>query len=109
MNWIQKNWFTKSISVLFFYATFWCVFYGSAFFLPVSFFDNLSTLGNLLFILYFFVILPGISFFIPKYFKKVFSAGSWVYFLHTVMIISSIVIFIYIGIFRAFSGSGFSF
>lgn len=88
------------------YILFWLVFYGSAFLLPASFYNQISVEGNWAFILYFFILVPLISFFVPSFIKKIIG-GKKRYLIHILFLIVSITLFMGLGIFRAISHSSF--
>jgi len=94
----------KIVVIFLTYFLYWCVFYGSWFLIPQTFFYRNNNLSGLLFILYIFIIVPIISFFIPKLLRKIFKINNiFLYSLHLFLIILSVVVFMGIGILIALS------
>ncbi|MCX6755313.1 MAG: hypothetical protein NT068_02110 [Candidatus Nomurabacteria bacterium] len=97
--WIQKTfhtdkWWGKAIFMLLTYVVYWCVFYGIFSILPNQHPNNNTDVGSSLFLIYLVIIVPILSFFIPHYFKKVFSINKvLLYSLHLFFILVSLYLF----------------
>ena len=77
IHWIQKTfhtdkWWGKAIFMLLTYAIYWCLFYFSIRFFPDYFFDGKRSYSNLM-AFYAVCLIPGLSLFLIKLYKKVFS------------------------------------
>ncbi len=110
VNSIQKlfhtdRWWGKTILTAFAYTLYWGVFYGSWFLIPYNFFYDRNIIINpYLFIGVFALIIPAISFLIPKFFKKVFTINyTFLYCMHVFLILLSLILFVYVGLNLAFS------
>lgn len=101
------KWWGKTIFVVLTYVVFWCVFYGSAFLMPDTWFSeasNYSPLYFLLFKIYVFLVVPLISFVIPKLIRKLFKINSiFLYSLHIFLLILCVVAFLFKLFLEAFS------
>jgi hypothetical protein len=109
INWIQKTfntdkWWGKTIVTVLTYVIYWCVFYGSWLIMPKYWFDKNSDFSGILFLIYLFILVPIISFLIPKFFRKTFKINKiFLYIFHVFMILLSIALFLFLGIIIAFS------
>src|ERR1035437_10698745 len=93
------KWWGKTIFIILTYALFWFIFYGSWFLIPQEFFNNDNNLNVVLFLFYIFIIVPILSFYIPKFIKKLFLINKIIlYSLHIFLIILSLSIFMGISI-----------
>ena len=107
--WIQKTfhtdkWWGKTIFIILTYILYWCVFYGSWFLIPYDFFYfHGIEISQIVFILFYLVVIPGISFFIPYLIKKTFQINKiFLYTLHICIILLSLWLFVHIGLLDAF-------
>lgn len=97
------KWWGKTIFVVITYIIFWCVFYGSLFLIPDSFFEIYNIPGFIT-IIYAILIVPFISFYLNKFFqlkKNIF------YIINTIFIILSLMLFfafLIIGAINNYSG-----
>ena len=107
ISWIQNffhtdKWWGKTIFVILTYVLYWCVFYGSLLFIPNS--DYNTELNTSLPFIFVLIIVPVISFFVPKFIKKVFYINkTFLYSLHLFFVLLSIIIFFIVAITSAFS------
>ncbi len=111
INWIQNffhtdKWWGKTIFIILIYPIYWCVFYGLFLIIPREWFlvrENSTSnfLGySLAFLL--FVLVPILSFYIPYVIKKTFKINKvFLYILHVVLVIISILLFMGIGLVMA--------
>ena len=94
-----ETWWGKTIFIVLIYSIFWCIFYGVSLVIPHSFYQELNNFFGFLFALYWFLIIPYLSFFIPKFLLKLFTINKLtLYFIHYVLLLISITLFIYFGI-----------
>ena len=108
INWIQKNfhadkWWGKIIFTVLIYVLYWCIFYGSWFLLPDEFFLSKNSISSdfygYLIAIFLFLFIPILSFFIPYLIKKTFKINKiFLYILHIVLIIFSILLFLHIAL-----------
>jgi len=112
MNYIEKfqkffhtdKLWGKVIFTSLIYVIFWFVFYGSWLFIPSRFFNRNNNLTGILFLLYIFIIIPFLSFYIPKFIKKMFQMNTkLLYVIHIFLLILSLAVFLIIGILSALS------
>ena len=110
ISFIQKffhtdKWWGKTIFFISIYILYWCVFYGSWFLIPYDYFYNRNIeINQLVFLFFFCAFSPLISFFIPFLIKKLFSINKFLlYFLHIILILISLALFLHIGLIIAFS------
>ncbi len=102
-----ETWFGKTVYIISIYVIYWVVFYGSWFLMPEEWFreydsEFFTVKSNLIFILL-FLIIPILSFFIPHCIsRKVQINKKLLYFIHIVLIILSILLFLHIGLTIAF-------
>ena len=102
------KWWGKTIFIIVVYKLFWWIFYGSWLLMPRAWFleynnSNQNILGWLLFS-FLFILVPILSFFIPKFIQKVFIINkTFLYCLHIFLLILSIVSFFTWGAWLALS------
>lgn len=90
------------------YISFWCIFYGIFFVVPEKFFANSSDKTSALYLFYVFILVPGLSFFIPYLVqKKIHVKLFLLYFFHTVVVLLCAALFFVYTILNAFSNGSF--
>jgi len=99
------KWWGKTVFIVLIYMLYWCIFYGIWFLIPYNFFyERNIEINQWLFLSFFCLLIPIISFLIPHFIKKLFKINKTsLYILHIFLILLSIIIFFYIGIIIAFS------
>ena len=98
------RWWGKTMFIVFVYAVYWCVFYGSWLVFPDQHPADNTDAGSNLFLVYLLGIVPLLSFFIPPFIKKVFTINkTGLYVMHIILIILCAAIFMTIAITSALS------
>ena len=101
------KWWGKGIFIILIYSIFWCIFYGLLFLIPDIFFE-INNIPGYFTLIYALLIVPFISFFLIRFFKKYFYLkNSTLYIIHILYIILSIIlffIFLVIGALKNYSG-----
>ncbi len=96
--WIQKTfhtdkWWGKAIFMLLTYSIYWCVFYGSPFLIPESFFTE-NNIPGFITIIYALLVIPTLSFVLVRFYKKIFVINPAIlYVIHSVFILMSLYLF----------------
>lgn len=92
------------IFIVLIYTLYWCVFYGVWFLIPYDFFYKRNIeINEIVFLGFFCVLIPVLSFFIPHLIKKTFSINKiFLYIMHVFLILLSIALFLHIGLTIAF-------
>lgn len=99
------RWWGKTIFILLSYLLFWCTFYGSWLLIPYN--DHPVREINLpewTLFLYSLILVPYISFIIPRTIKKIFLINNiFLYSLHIILILISVISFLALFILSALS------
>jgi len=100
-----ETWWGKVVFIIVTYIAYWLVFYGSWFMIPYDFFyiRNIE-INQWIFLIIFCFIIPIISFYIPYNINNIFKINkTFLYSLHVLLIVMSLVLFFYFGLTIAFS------
>jgi len=90
------KWWGKTIFIVLVYAVFWCVFYGLLFLIPDEFFEFYNIPGFVV-LIYALFIIPLLSFFLPRFIKRVFYVkNSFLYIIHIIFILVSLFLFFFL-------------
>ena len=89
-----ETWWGKTIFIILIYALYWCLFYWTLFLIPEDFFVTYNISGYVT-LFYGILLIPSLSFFIPHFFKNLFSINkTFLYVLHTFIILFFIALFL---------------
>ncbi len=90
------------------YLAFWCIFYGNIFLIPREYYIENDTGNGVVGLIYIFLIVPLISFFIPRHLHKKFGMNRvLLYAFHVLYLFISIAVFLYFGLRIALSNQQF--
>jgi hypothetical protein len=95
------KWWGKTILIFSIYFIFWLIFYGVLFIIPNDFFSNY--IPGLVTLFYVIIIIPAISFYLIKLFKKIFFVNKYFYLIHIFYIILSLLLFFIVFLISAYS------
>ncbi len=101
------KWWGRTIFIILTYAIFWCIFYGALFFVSEDFFELNNISGNVT-LIYALLIVPVISFYLIKFFKKYFLMKNFSFYLiHIIYLILSITLFLYLLVMGALQNANY--